>query len=223
MTALSTANSNTLHTQHTLQSKDILLICQLASATDTAEDTLEQIQSWSFEQFFGFTCHLFVTTESSTVRQQLAELFPKFGKIAILSLVKIVYFFDLQRDQVSLAPRFPTEVQHLAITALENMSAHSLAVGIAQVIEEDTHGTLRSTVVSLIARAFYKSEEDILSLLSHHLSKDSWYAIETSLIDELSSPQPQEASQKIFEGNFNNVCLLQSRSQIAERQLTEVA
>jgi len=219
MAALSTANSNTLHTQHTLQSQDILLICQLASTTANAEHTLEQIQSWSFEQFFGFTCHLFVTTESSSVRQQLADLFPKFGKIAILSLVKIVYFFDLQRTQASSAARFPTEVQHLSLVALENMSAQNIATGLAQAIEEDTHGTLRPTIVSLIARVFYNNEEDILSLLSQHLSKDSWYAIETSLIDELSSPQ----TQRVVEGNFNNVCLLKSRPQLVERQLTEVA
>lgn len=219
MTALSTANCETLHTQHTLQSPDILLICRLASTTANAEDTLEQIQSWSFEQFFGFTCHLFVTTEASDVRQQLARLFPKFGKIAILSLVKIVYFFDLQRSQPTVTTCFPIEVQHLALSALESMSAQSLTIGLAEVIEEDTYGILRPTIVSLIARAFYKQEEDILSLLSQHLSKGSWYAIEASLIDELSSPQ----TQKIVTGSFNKVSSLLPYPQIAKRQFTEVA
>ncbi|MGB3790974.1 MAG: hypothetical protein WA949_23415 [Phormidesmis sp.] len=222
MTALPTANISTLYAQHSLQSEDFLLICQLCDV----ENAIEQIQSFTFEQFFGFACHLFVTTDSSNVRRQLAGLFPKFGQIAILSLVKIAYHFD-SHDKTTPAeyrkahskPHFQPEVQQLALQSLESMAAQTLAVGLAQIIEEDTQGILRQTVVSLLARTFYTNEEDILSLLSSHLSKDSWNAIETDLVRALSSPQPQ----RIASGKFHNLHALQARPQIAEPQLTEVA
>lgn len=225
MTALSTLTRNALHTQHTLQSRDIFLICQLASTSAGAENTLEEIQSWSFEQFFGFACHLFITTESSNIRKQLAGLLPKFGAIATLSLVKIVHYFDLQdRNQSGSNPHFPTEVKELALQALENMPVQTLASGLAQMIEEDTHSILRPTVAAFLARVFYKKEEDILSLLSQYLSKDSWYAIEASLVQELSSPQHEQVVVgKSNNGKFNNICAFQARTSLAEKPFTEVA
>ncbi|MBE9063869.1 hypothetical protein [cf. Phormidesmis sp. LEGE 11477] len=226
MTALSTAPGNTLHTQHTLQTQDILLICQLASTNP--ENTLEQIQSWSFEQFFGFVCHLFVTTESADIRQQLADLFPKFGSIAILSLVKIAHYFDLQarnqsRNQSHLDRHFPLEVQTLALQALGNMPVETLAIGLAQAIEADTDGDLQRTIAAFLAKAFYRNEKDILSLLSQYLSKKSWCAIENSLIQALSSPQNEET----VPGRHNNIHPLPTRASLTEKlaakQLTEVA
>ena len=220
MTTLSSATRDTFHTQHTLQSQDILLICQLADAESNVEDTLEQIQSWSFEQFFGFTCHLFITTESSKLRNQLATLFPKFGNIAILSLIKIVYYFDLrERNQPSSDPYFSTEVQALARKVLEDMPTPTLAIGLAQIIEADTHSALSQTIAAFLAKVFYKKEEDILSLLSRHLSKDSWHAIEASLIRELSSPQPE----KVVSGRFNTIHTSPACALLPVPQLTEVA
>ena len=146
--------------------------------------------------FSDFTCHLFITTDSSTVRQQLAGLLPKFGQIAVLSLVKIAHHFGRDRKATSaeyrlrphlelgLQAHFQTEVHQLALQALENMPTQTLAAGLAQVIEEDTDNTLQPTVISLLTKAFYTNEEDILSLLSQHLSKDSWNAIEANLIQE---------------------------------------
>ncbi len=228
MTALSTANSNALHAQHSLQSQDLLLICQLSDV----ENAVEETQSFTFKQFFGFACHLFITTDSSDVRKQLSDLFPKFGQIAVLSLVKIAHYFDSCDGKVAPAesriqarlkrhskPRFQTEVQQLALQALENMPTQTLAVGLAQVIEEDTQGILRQTVVSLLARTFYINEEDILSLLSQHLSEDSWNAIETDLIQALSSPQPQ----RTVSGKLNNLHTLPTRPPVTEPRLTEVA
>ncbi len=204
------------------------LICQLSDA----ENAIEKMHSLTFEQFFGFTCHLFVTTDSSNVRRQIADLFPKFGRIAILSLVKIAYHFASHDGRAMPAecrtrtqskahpkPRFQTEVQQLALQALENMPAQTLAVGLAQVIEEDTQGILRQTVVSLLARTFYTNEEDILSLLSPHLSKDSWNAIEADLVQALSAPQPQ----RIIASKLNNLHTLQARPLVADPRLTEVA
>lgn len=220
MTALSTAIRNTLHTQHTLQSQDISLICQLANAESNVENTLEQIQSWSFEQFFGFACYLFVTTESSNIRKQLANLFPKFGKISILSLVKIVHHSDLyERNRSYSNYHLSVEVPALALQALENMPAQILVVGLAQVIEEDTHSDLRQTIAAFLAKVFYKKEEDVLSLLSQHLSKDSWHAIEVSLVQELSSPQ----SERVISGRFNNTHAPQTGDSLSALQLTEVA
>ncbi|EDX84267.1 hypothetical protein S7335_1964 [Synechococcus sp. PCC 7335] len=220
MTALSTAIRNTLDTQHTLQCQDLSFICQLADAESNVENTLEQIQSWSFEQFFGFACHLFVTTESSSIRKQLANLFPKFGKISILSLVKIMHYFDAyKRNRSYSGYHFPVEVQVLAGQALENMPAQILVVGLAQVIEEDAHSELRETIAVFLAKVFYKKEEDVLSLLSQRLSKDSWHAIEASLVRELSSPQ----HERVISGRFNNIHSSQASPSPNVLQLIDVA
>jgi len=87
MTTLSKVQLAELHAQHTLQADDWMLICKLANV----EGFFEQAASWRFDQFFGFTVYLFVTTESASDRQQLAHLISKCGSKAVLSLVRILH------------------------------------------------------------------------------------------------------------------------------------
>lgn len=176
------ASSTQLSAQHVLKGEDLLQICSLAhrslssTATTTAEQLLEQISTFSFEQFFGFTCHLFITTDVPEVREQLAELLPKFGSIAVFSLVKIAYYFQ-----------DTTAIHRLALQSLETMPVQPLSIGLAGVIEEHSEAALMpKVVVPSLIRLIEHYGEAILLLLSQQLSTAHWQQTETQLVEALS-------------------------------------
>ncbi|NJM96128.1 MAG: hypothetical protein HC800_01945 [Phormidesmis sp. RL_2_1] len=155
MTTLSSDYLRMIQSQHSLQGADLALICHLAQVEGTpVENLLEKVQSWRFEQFLGFTLHLFITTESPRVRVQLAKLLPKFGSSVVRSLVKIVYHFK------------PTSaVGKLAQKSLHHMPLKSLMIGLIPVFELDNVDAFMPIVrQELTQRARYNGESVLLSL-----------------------------------------------------------
>ncbi|MEL6247997.1 MAG: hypothetical protein AAFR99_03240 [Cyanobacteria bacterium J06629_9] len=157
-----------LLSQHTLQSDDLLLICELANV-DGIEN---QIDSWSFEQFFGLAVYLFVTTESSHTRRQLAQVLPKFGSRTVLSLVKILHQHQL-----------PTELRLLALQSIEKIPPYALTYGLTQVLETDN--TFEPFVLRTLASLIHERDESILLLLSQLLTQEHWHALEPRLLERL--------------------------------------
>ena len=175
-----------LNLQHTLESKDLIAICSLAHMSDgagqSADYFLEHISTLGFEQFFGFTCHLFITTDLPQARQQLAQYLPKFGSIAVLSLLKIIHHFPFQ-----------TDIHQLALQTLESMTLEPLSAGLADTIEEYVESDLMDEVViPNLIKLIYHHEDALLSMLSQQLSAQHWTATETKLLQALSSTESTE-------------------------------
>ncbi|MEO0540613.1 MAG: hypothetical protein AAFZ80_07085 [Cyanobacteria bacterium P01_A01_bin.105] len=167
---MSDAHLTDLLSQHTLQSDDLQLICELAAV----DDLISQIEYWSFEQFFGLTVYMFVTTESPYIRRQLAELVPKFGSRAVTSLVKILHRQDL-----------PTELRLLAMQALEQISPYELTYGLSQFL--GTNSLYEPFVLRTLASLVHERSESILLLLSQLMPSDRWLALEPRLLERLPS------------------------------------
>ncbi len=182
--------ANELQAQHTIQSKDLLKICQLAEI----ENVFEKVESFSFEQFFGFACYLFLTTESCDSREQLAAILPNFGSIAVFSLLKISH--HLENAETSLERE-----QHLIMLAQQSLKAiplPALVTGLSQILEAEksTHSShqdaINMLVPELISLTAYHGES-ILSLLSAQLSTDTWNKVHRQLLHSLSTLRAQEA------------------------------
>ena len=117
---LSAAQLSELQAQPSLQSEDWLSICTLSEV----EGIFESAQSWSFEEFLGFTLHLFITTDSPHVRAQVAQKLPKFGSRIVLPLIKISHHFqaiaDAQTDARTSA--LASDVATLAAQSLSQIA-----------------------------------------------------------------------------------------------------
>ncbi|MGD1867064.1 MAG: hypothetical protein ACFB0D_21125 [Phormidesmis sp.] len=178
-----------LQAQHTIESDDLLKICRLAKV----ENVFDKIESFSFEQFFGFACHLFITTESRSSREQLAHLLPKFGSIAVFSLLKISHHLStadsaLEREQ---------QLAMLSMQSLKTMSVPTLVIGLAQIIETEIgaeqrnyQDTMDMVVPALITLTAYHGE-NILSVLSDKLSAAAWNDLQQQLLQALSTLRVQ--------------------------------
>ncbi len=88
--SLPAAQQSELQAQHSLQGEDWLSICTLSGV----EGIVENAQDWSFEEFLGFTLHLFITTDSAHVRAQVARKLPKFGSRIVPPLIRILHHFQ---------------------------------------------------------------------------------------------------------------------------------
>ena len=165
-----------LLSQHSLQSDDLQLICELAAV----KDLVSQAENWSFEQFFGLTVYMFVTTESSQVRHQLADVIPTFGSRAVLSLIKIVH-----------QPTLPAELQILARQCLDQIAPYGLAYGLNQVLAAGSE--YETFVLKTLAELAHKSDESIMLLLSQLVTPARWRTLERQLLtwtpaDEVEEP-----------------------------------
>ncbi|MEL6604788.1 MAG: hypothetical protein AAFP20_16375 [Cyanobacteria bacterium J06614_10] len=163
-----------LHAQHSLRSADYLQIAQLASheapQSNNSQTIFEQLSTFTFEQFFGFTCHLFITTDSSETREQLSLILPSFGSIAVLSLLKIANHF------------YPCEeVKALALKSLQHMPNQPLAVGIGRILEGEIAEEMRSAIAHRLVQMPVQRQEQILRLLAEQLSLTTWEKLEAEL------------------------------------------
>ncbi|MEM9149107.1 MAG: hypothetical protein AAGB19_01455 [Cyanobacteria bacterium P01_F01_bin.3] len=202
-----------LQAQHTIQSEDLLKICRLAKI----ENIFDKIESFSFEQFFGFTCHLFITTESERTREQLAALLPKFGSIAVFSLIKIAHHLD--DSESSLARE--RQVVRLAMESLKAMPLPTLLIGIAQMIDEERVPSQQKDTAAMVAPVLITLTahhgENTLSLLSQRLSTQAWKELQQQLLQALSHLRAQRPA---YSNSQHHVKL---RVKASEQQLAEVA
>ncbi len=169
-----------LNPQHTIQSEDLLEICAIASRETSIDNIFEQIETWNFEQFFGLACHLFITTTSQRSRVQLANLLPKFGSIAVISLVKISHHF-------SASIPAQRKVRQLAIHSLKEMSLQPLVIGLAPIVQDKNDSReLASTLIPLLITLAAHHPESLLSEIAKRLSTEAWNRLQTQLLRELS-------------------------------------
>lgn len=229
--------TNELQAQHTLQSDDILKICHLANI----ENIFDQIESFSFEQFFGFACHLFITTESQQARKELASILPKFGSISVFSLLKISHHLSTPKSSLEREQ----QLGELAMNSLKAMPVPTLVIGLAEIIETEANSDLylsgentarikglssaktlhpkhRSddSLIDMIVPALITltahQGENIISLLSHHLSSATWNNLQQQLLQELSTLKSQASLQ-------NNAHRIKIKVKKPGLQLVEVA
>ncbi|PZO46720.1 MAG: hypothetical protein DCF15_19965 [Phormidesmis priestleyi] len=115
--SLSAGQLSNLQAQHSLQGEDWLSICTLSEV----EGIFESAQSWNFEEFLGFTLHLFITTDSPHVRAQVAQKLPKFGSRIVLPLVNILHHFQAIADTQTDA-RNSALASDVAVLAAQSLS-----------------------------------------------------------------------------------------------------
>lgn len=181
-----------LAAQHTIEGKDLMAICAIALQETHLNNIYEQIETWQFEQFFGLACHLFITTKSTSARRQLADLLPKFGSIAVFSLLTISYKFNAQKQSQK-------ETKQLAIHSLKEMPLPALVVGITNAIEEEEENSrnefLSKIVPTLIALAAHH-QAALLSELAKQLTPQTWNALQSQLLRALSEAKHTERFSK---------------------------
>ena len=182
MTTLSKVQMIELHAQHTLQADDWMLICKLANV----EGFFEQAASWRFEQFFGFTVYLFVTTESASDRQQLAHLISKCGSQAVLSLVRILHHAHYSND---LPAGFKgSDLAPLALKSLEEMKPYTLVLGLIEVLEHADAAELMPTIVKALVKVIHEDSGAVLSLLPQLVPADIWQTLKAKMLQDPSFP-----------------------------------
>lgn len=186
MTTFSDTQRISLYTQHALTGDDWLLISHLVDIEDA--QTQEEIASLSFEQFFGLTVHAFMTTTQSSTRQQIAQILPKFGSRAVLSLLKILSYSEnlvIERYAVSLAEADVAEIESLALKGLNSMDMTAFVVGLEDAITDTSSALIMPTIVKVLTDAIRKGNGMLLTLLPRLLSTRSWLKLKSHL---LSSP-----------------------------------
>lgn len=170
-----------LQAQHSLQSNDLIRICHLAKV----EGIFKSIESWNFEQFFGFTLHLFITTESPHTRQQLSQLLPKFGSRVVLPLIKIAHHFPAGTHEPIHDVR--TDVRTLALQSLSHMAPPSFIIGLREVLELECVDELMPILLAALVKLTHQqNDETILLLLAQLLPKESWKLVEGPFRQKLS-------------------------------------
>jgi len=181
-----------LHAQHSLQSEDILKVCSLAQIGENTQETFEKISTLNFEQFFGFTCHLFVTAESQTVRETLANILPKFGSLAVLSLLKISHHFQARLQTNSDSNDADRNVVELANYSLETMELQPLAIGIANAITASESDEIMTTLVPTLIKLTYHHGAALFSLIEQQTVESRWNVVKIELIRTLAELRYQE-------------------------------
>ncbi|MEL6230226.1 MAG: hypothetical protein AAFR24_09975 [Cyanobacteria bacterium J06627_3] len=169
-----------LHSQHSIQSHDLLMIFDLAEA----EGMVENIDSYSFDDLLGLTVHLFVTTQSPSIREQLALQLSKFGSAAVLPLIKI-----LCRVQSI------DNIQLLVQKSLETLAIYPLIIGLGQVLDHEVDISLRTVAMQLLIQLIQENDQSVLLILPKLVSKRTWQLIKLQLLAE--SPYPK----------FNTTCV----------------
>ncbi|MEO0375129.1 MAG: hypothetical protein AAF329_11010 [Cyanobacteria bacterium P01_A01_bin.17] len=179
MMIASPSNLIALHGQHTLQRDALLSIYRLANA----EGISESLESWSFDEFLGFTFHLFITTKSPEVREQLSQLLPKFGSEAVRPLVKIVNHFQP-----------PSELRKLALQSLKKIAPYPLVIGLGQILENEADDCLRGIVIPLLVNLMREEDKSVFWLLLQLLSEENQQLLAIKSLEELSEPDTQAGS-----------------------------
>ena len=163
-----------LHSQPSIQSHDLLTICALAES----EGMVESIDSYSFDQFLGLTIHLFVTTQSQDIRQQLAQHLTKFGSAAVSPMVKILWQM-----------RSHSSLQLLAQDSLEQMDPYALIIGLSHVLDRETDDDLRTVAIKMLVTLMMQdSEQSVLLLLPKLVSDTTWRLLKRHLLAEKNYP-----------------------------------
>ncbi|MEA5466396.1 hypothetical protein [Leptothoe sp. PORK10 BA2] len=145
---------------------------------------MENVESYSFDQFLGLAIHLFITTQSQHTREQLVQQFPKFGSAAVLPLVKVICRMPPQ-----------SELPLLAQASLEDMAPPSLIIGLNQVLDCETDDDLREIAIQKLMNLMQKYDQSVLLLLPKLVSQQTWRLLKLHLLAE--SPYPK----------FNQACL----------------
>ncbi|MEM8808680.1 MAG: hypothetical protein AAGF01_21910 [Cyanobacteria bacterium P01_G01_bin.38] len=169
-------NLLTLHGQHTLQRDALLSIYRFANA----EGNAESFESWHFEEVLGFTFHLFVTTKSSQIREQLSQLLPKFGSEAVRPLVKILNHFQS-----------PSHLRKLTLQSLEEIAPYPLVIGLCQVLENGADGELGPIVIPILVNLMNGEDEAISWLLSQLLSAQKQQLLAVKSLKRQAHPNSQ--------------------------------
>ncbi|MFK8185773.1 MAG: hypothetical protein AB8B99_20545 [Phormidesmis sp.] len=181
MTTLSNAQHIALYNQHSLDSVDWQLICRLANVEKGSEKQAHQLASLSLEQFFGLAVHTFISTENYAVRKQLAQLLPKFGARAVLSLLKILFHCKSEFSSASIINAH--ELSVLAQSSLAQIEPAAFVVGLESVLSDKNAVALMPLVMDTLVSAIRKDDGTILTLLPRLLSADGWKQIKTNLLN----------------------------------------
>ncbi|MEO0349338.1 MAG: hypothetical protein AAF282_04725 [Cyanobacteria bacterium P01_A01_bin.15] len=185
-----------LHSQHSIQSHDLLTICNLAKA----EDSVETIESSNFDQFLGFAVHLFVTTQSQHTREQLSQKLPTFGSAAVLPLLKILWHGSS-----------PSDLKALARQSLENMTLYSLIIGLGRVLDLEVDAGLRAIAIQMLRKIIQENDQYILLLLPKLVSQKTWQLLKAQLLDE--SPYPVFNTRLVEDRYFVQVRVVNERDE----------
>ncbi|MEL6552381.1 MAG: hypothetical protein AAFQ63_02795 [Cyanobacteria bacterium J06621_11] len=214
MLTSSDAQTSQLQAQHTLTGQDLIELCAIASQETHINDIYSQIETWKFEQFFGLACHLFITTESAQSRQQLSNLLPKFGSIAVYSLLKIT-------DKFNEATHSQNNIGVLALSSLKQMALQPLVIGLVKTIEDDstTDKTIDSIIPSLVTLAAHH-QDPLFAELAKRLKTSSWNNLQTKLLSLLSDLRKAER----FNNTERHIKIKVKRNSFDKvKQLIEVA
>ena len=167
------------HSQHCIQSHDVLKISDLAKA----EGMFDDIETYSFDDFLGLTIYLFVTTQSQQTREQLSLHLSKFGSAAVLPLIKILCRIRLHQN-----------VRQLAQQSLDRMELYPLIIGLSHVLDREVDDVLRTAAIQSLIRITQENNQSVLLLLPKLVSQQTWQIVKSKLLEV--SPYPQ----------FNNAC-----------------
>lgn len=179
MPALPKTHLISLHSQHSIQSHDLLTVWNLAQAEGMAEGCESHC---SFEQFLGLAIHLLVTTQSQQTREQLAQQLTKFGSAAVLPVAKILYRMDPQ-----------SRLRVLAQQILDQMEPYPLIIGLSQVLDRETDEDLRAIAVQMLMNLIQNHERPVLLLLPKLVSQTTWRLLKRHLLAEISYPTGNNA------------------------------
>ncbi|MEM6256234.1 MAG: hypothetical protein AAF821_25250 [Cyanobacteria bacterium P01_D01_bin.156] len=168
----------TLHSQHTLQHTDWLVVYTLANQ----EGVGEHLDSYDFDDFLGLAVYLFITSQSQDTRKQLSQLFPKFGSAIVLPLVKILCKQDIFVEQ---------SIPVLAKYSLTKMAPYSLAIGLNQVLTLKIQNDLKTVALQTFRQLLQSCEPSVQLVLSQLLSEKN-----RQLVSDFSASQ-QLSSHKI--------------------------
>lgn len=202
MPSLSQVQLNTLHSQHTLASADLLKICQLAQV----EGLAESLESWSFEQFFGFSLHLFITTESAATRAAVAQLLPKFGSGIVLPLVKISHHFQAKG-----------EISRLAQQSLGAIAPRTLLLGIKEVLETPNADSLKPILVKVLANLSNQSAATVLILFPEILQDEAGQALKQAFLTERNHIIAQTSIRVRLQKSLHKDCNVSKRESVINK------
>ena len=163
-----------LHSQHCLQSQDMLKICDLARA----EGMAEEFENYSFDTFLGMVIHMLITTESQHTREQLAQQLPKFGSAAVSPLIKILYRLQTQQH-----------IRALAQASLNKIDLYPLVIGLSQLLDNEIDTTLRSAAVQQLTELIESHNQSVLLVLPKLVSTKTWQILKLQLLTQMPYPK----------------------------------
>ena len=163
-----------LHSQHSIQGRDLLKICALAKA----EGMVADIDAYSFNDFLGLTIHLFVTTQSQHTREQLALQLPKFGSAIVLPLIKILCRIQAQED-----------IQALVQQSLDKIDLYPLIIGLNQVLDRENDKSLRTIAIQRFMKLIQENNQSLLLILPRLVSTKTWHLLKLQLLETMPYPR----------------------------------